>query len=370
MDSHRLPLMLLIVAAMLLALPLLACRPPEPQAPTITITDVPSCGGSGRLQGRVSLSPDTSGACDYGAYAVAVTIYVDGWWTKPNRDAPLTRISDDGAWRCFVVTGGRDAAATRFAAFLVPVDASVPILTGVADLPAELLEMAQAQVIIERPCDAGQLTFAGSIWDTKASVGPVGPGGNWFSDAKDAVWVDDQGQLHLTIRHVDGHWQCTEVINQEPLTYGQMVFRIQSAVDDLDPNVVLGLFTWHTDAPQEHYRELDVELSRWSVAGALNAQFVVQPWDVPGNRYRFRLREAGPTSHAIRWAEDEVSFQSWYGLGKPEEGQVIESWTYAGGDNPRAGGGHVRINFWLNEARPPIDGQDVEVIIAGFEQQP
>jgi hypothetical protein len=41
------------------------------------------------------------------------------------------------------------------------------------------------------------------------------------------------------------------------------VFTIDSRVDLLDRNIVLGLFTWDTYAPQYNYREIDFEFSRW-----------------------------------------------------------------------------------------------------------
>ncbi|MDQ4089270.1 MAG: hypothetical protein M3163_03045 [Actinomycetota bacterium] len=64
----------------------------------------------------------------------------------------------------------------------------------------------------------------------------------------------------------------------------------------LDPNVVLGLFSW-SDDPAYNYREIDIEVARWGdVAGDTNAQYVVQPWD--------RGRQPAPLRTARRRPDD------------------------------------------------------------------
>lgn len=51
--------------------------------------------------------------------------------------------------------------------------------------------------------------------------------------------------------------QAAEVILSESLGYGTYSFTVSSPIGDLDPNVVLGLFTW-SDDPAYHHREIDV----------------------------------------------------------------------------------------------------------------
>ena len=53
-------------------------------------------------------------------------------------------------------------------------------------------------------------------------------------------------------------------------------FEVQGPIGDLDPNVVLGLFTWSDDPAYDH-RELDIELARWGNPLAPNGQFRLQP---------------------------------------------------------------------------------------------
>ena len=78
----------------------------------------------------------------------------------------------------------------------------------------------------------------------------------------------------------------------------------------LDPNVVLGLFTWDDDA-KYHHREIDIELIRQSPMGPHHAQYVVQPANTPGHRHRFlHPRSAASSAHSFTWDPDFVSFAS------------------------------------------------------------
>src|SRR5438034_3134844 len=88
------------------------------------------------------------------------------------------------------------------------------------------------------------ISFSGYTWSVKTSVGPVGPGPNYFSDSTNNVSVDAQGRLHLRITHTGGNWYCAEIVCQRTLGYGNYVFHVDGTPATLDANVVLGLFTW------------------------------------------------------------------------------------------------------------------------------
>ena len=132
------------------------------------------------------------------------------------------------------------------------------------------------------------LQFSGYTWNVKTSAGKVGPGPNLFSDSTNNVWVDASGRLHLKITKDANRWNCAEVICTNSLGHGTYRFYLDSPVDNLDPNVVLGLFTW-SDDPAYADREIDVECSRWAnAADSDNAQFVVQP-EIAGSTLQPRL---------------------------------------------------------------------------------
>jgi uncharacterized protein (TIGR02145 family) len=106
--------------------------------------------------------------------------------------------------------------------------------------------------------------FAGLIWDIKSGYG--GPGPNYWSDSPQNVWLDDSGQLHLKIRQDENDsnkWYCSEIIAQQSYGYGEYRFYVSSNVNNLDSNIVVGLFTYETDVdnPINNNQELAASYS-------------------------------------------------------------------------------------------------------------
>jgi hypothetical protein len=196
----------------------------------------------------------------------------------------------------------------------------------------------------------------------KSSVAPVGPGPNYFSESPANVFVDGSGRLHLEITQADGRWQCAEVINTHSLGHGRYTFELGCRVDDLDPNVVLGLFTW-SDEPAHSHREIDIEFSRWGDAADLtNGQYVVQPYDRAGNLQRVSQAVVGSCTQSFDWQPDAVTFAA--------SSATPSTWTYSGPDVPPSGSEHVRINLWLYRGAPPTNGANVELIVKSFTFTP
>ena len=316
---------------------------------------VPPYGSYDDLRGHVTcVTPND--------YKVAVYIKVSGWWTKPYYASPLTTIQSDGTWTTDITTGGSDQWATDIAAFLIPNGYNPPIMSGGAILPQELYTNAVAYASATRRATR-TITFAGHTWEVKFTPILAGPGPNYFSDDPADVWVDGNGYLHLNIVNRGGTWYSTEVICADTLQYGAYTIALGSRVDLLDKNVVLGFFSWDTDAPQYNYREIDVEFSRWGEDAAQNAQYVIQPWDASGNRHRFDMNLTGTESiHRFDWRADRIQFDSWDGSSS------LQSWAYTNTAYiPPAGAGNARINLWLLNGWAPSDSQNVEVIIKSFQ---
>ena len=245
-------------------------------------------------------------------------------------------------------------------------------MSGGQTLPDELYTNSVANVMVERTPTFRTLQFSGYTWNVKASDALLGPGPNYFSDRTEDIWIDESGYLRLKIVAREGKWFSTEVFTTIPFGYGTYTFTLASPVDQLDPNVVLGLFTYDDTAPEQAYRELDIEFSRWGETAGLNAQFVVQPWTNAGNRHRFNLDlQTVDSTHVFAWRADQIQFTSYrvtssfLNLNEP-----IESWLYTGIDVPPAGIGKARINLWLLNGNPPANGQEVEVIIKSFKMSP
>ena len=219
-----------------------------------------------------------------------------------------------------------------------------------------------------------EINFSGYNWKVKASESSkVGPGVNYFSDSEENVWVDNDG-LHLKITNRDGKWYCAEVFTERTLGYGKYIFYVVARIDTLNENVVLGLFTYDYDY-SPYYREIDIEFARWGDPSGQNSQYVIQPWDVSGNRYQFNTSLNGTwTTHLFDWNPDSIFFQSLHDhIDMPttiNPNYVINSWTYSGNYIPESGNEKVRINLWLFNGVAPSDGKEIEVVIKEFHFLP
>lgn len=216
-----------------------------------------------------------------------------------------------------------------------------------------------------KPGYPDRVTWSGGSWQVKTSTAAVGPGPNVFAKAN--VGVDASGFLHLRIaRDASGRWTAAEVIGPTSHGYGTYTFTVATRLDQFDPNVVLGLFTWSDRAPYAH-REIDVEVADWgSTTDPTNAQFVVQPWDKPNHLHRFDVGDAVRTVHQFEWRAGRVAFTS----RRLDTGALIASYTYTGADVPKPGDERVRLNLWLFNGAAPTDGLPVEVVVESFAFTP
>lgn len=274
-------------------------------ANSVEFTAVPPYGSQSNLFGKVyGVTPAN--------YRVAVLIYIDsyGWFTKPTCGAPLTTIQADGTWTADITTGGVDSNASRIAAFLVPASFSQPCVTNQFCLPAAFYQQSVANAMVTR---AGSPTrffhWSGFDWTVKTSTSPVGPGPNYFSDSTNNVFIDSQNRLHLRITNDSGIWHCAEVVSQSTPGYGAYQFHLGTSVDALDPDVVLGLFTWSNESDFSD-REMDNECGRWvNPADYANSQFVLQPYFIPSHLVRYRMPTG--TTNAVpsfTWQTNTIAY--------------------------------------------------------------
>ncbi len=222
------------------------------------------------------------------------------------------------------------------------------------------------------------IDFSGHTWRVKGA-GPerrYGPGGFPFGSSPQSVWVDQQGRLHLRVMEIDGVWHSAEVCLTEPLGHGDYRFTTVGRVDDLDPNLVFGLFIWEYQASYDEAgerniaNEFDIEFGTWKDPSRAPAQFVCQPWHHQSSLHPYRFALTGDQSlstHAFRWLRNRVECRAWRGgpqrEGVPED--QLTAWTYTGANVP-AGAPRVHLNLWCIE-EPPARGVPQEVIIERFE---
>ncbi len=189
------------------------------------------------------------------------------------------------------------------------------------------------------------------------------PGPNYFSDDIANVEIDEQDRLHLRIDYHDGHWNCSEVIIDHSLGYGLYKFKLDSRVDNMDYNAILGGFIY-----EGLDQEFDIEFSQRLVADPYDAQYVAQPWYIPGNIETFHMSSNSQTSHSFEWRSNYIVFNSWNGHDNfPTMETLIHTWTYTGANIPVPGGEAMIFNLYLHSGDAPAGGIGDEVIITSFE---
>jgi hypothetical protein len=212
------------------------------------------------------------------------------------------------------------------------------------------------------------LRFAGYTWTIKDSGGSqFGPGPNLWSGDAQTVFVDSNGYLHLRVWQENGAWVCSEIYLNQTLGYGTYTFTLASDVANMDPNLVLGLFTYSYTSTDPHNRELDIEFSRWGVpASASNAAYSVQPSATAGNQLRWTEPTALQASqHRLVWVPQQASFSSALPGSSP-----YAAFSIAGSAVPASLDEGVHLNLWLYQGIPPANGQPMEVIVTAFAFTP
>ncbi|MFM1831961.1 MAG: hypothetical protein RLZZ461_277 [Planctomycetota bacterium] len=220
-----------------------------------------------------------------------------------------------------------------------------------------------------------RLDFAGRTWRVKNTF--QGPGPNQFSDAPANARVLSDGSLLLAIDQAGGGWRCAEVVVEDVLGYGKYRFTTRGRVDQLDPNIILGLFLWEYVSCYSSAvmwwnppSEFDIEFSRWGNPAAVPGQFVAQPFDWPGNMSRFDIPdvpEAIRISSEFDWTPNAMICRVWLGdAPEPTPSTLIHQWTYTGPHLPRPGDARIHLNLWLKDGSPPQNFQPASVIIEDF----
>ncbi len=212
------------------------------------------------------------------------------------------------------------------------------------------------------------------------------------------VHVDHDG-LHLKIANREyqheRRWSSSEVVLLEDVGYGDYLVTIEGIgidLSSLDPNLVIGAFTYQREAsPGEAntYRELDLlEVARWGAADGdppgTNAQFTVQPYDCHGdpacrNIHRFKLDAKGaPVTVAMSWAgaSRPARFRLDYGAysldSLPESPDIEWDTTedVAARFIPKDGCELFHLNFYKFLGADPSSSDPLEILVSNFEHKP
>lgn len=251
-----------------------------------------------------------------------------------------------------------------------------------------------------------RIDFAGRTWIVRNEPTPNDPGKNYFSNSKCNVWIDSQERLHLKITKRNNIWYCAEVYSIDNVGYGEYVFYVSTKLDEIDKNIVFGLFTYdNTTCSTDANSEIDIEFAKWGEFLDFNPlEYGVQPKNdgLGGGPYHERIHSnilplimtGDFSTHVFKWESNKVSFSSFHGHGNPTP-YSMDNWVFnstnpgrnvwCSDDNawselvviPKPSSNTVvDINLYLYDSNddgygdPPTNGKDYEVIIEGFEYIP
>ena len=209
------------------------------------------------------------------------------------------------------------------------------------------------------------LSWSGYTWEVRSSKEKEGPGPNYFSQKEENVWIDEEGNLHLRATLHLGWIDCAEVYLLTPLGYGKYHFILKTPLENLDTQLVLGLFLYESPSSDPYNREIDIEVSKWGIYSYQTAQFVLQPFNKTGHLYRFPYSDFGKrVEFTFDYQSSYIYFQA-----LREDNSLINSYNYTGTDIPTPGNATVHINLWLYEGKPfRLDGIR-EVILERFYKE-
>jgi hypothetical protein len=126
---------------------------------------------------------------------------------------------------------------------------------------------------------------------------------------------------------------------------------------------VFGLFTWDWAAADQNYSELDIEMSRWGDPAIKNVQYVVQPFYLPANVFRFSMPK-GAAMHSLEWQPGRISFTTT----RPSGSVVAHHEFKTAAPSPGLESVHMNLYAFHGGKVPPDKG--AEVVIEKFEYLP
>lgn len=211
-------------------------------------------------------------------------------------------------------------------------------------------------------------SFSNLLWHVRDGFGGPGPN-NWSSNN---AFVDANGFLHLKITRVNNKWYCPEIYTDKRLGFGKYYFYTIGVLNNLDQNIIFGLFHYTTpDIGPDGTNEIDIEFSRWGDPNFPPGGYTVWP-AVTGfkpSNLTFNFTQSGTyTTHGYTWHNDNILFQSGHGH-YPNYPLPIKSWRFAPANFTKLIPQHpmpMHINLWLLQGKPPVNGQELELVIKKF----
>jgi hypothetical protein len=159
---------------------------------------------------------------------------------------------------------------------------------------------------------------------------------------------------------VKEEWNSAEVRLSRSLGYGSYRFTVRD-VSHLEPSAVFSILASDDSGPLE----MDIEVSRWGEPISKNAQFVIQPYYVPANVFRFNS-PPGRVTYSFGWEPGRATFRTQRGANKSPA--IAEHVFTSGVPSPGKEAIHMNLYVFRNN-RSPLQ-RAAEVVIEKFEYLP
>jgi hypothetical protein len=188
--------------------------------------------------------------------------------------------------------------------------------------------------------------------------------------------MDDKGRLHLKISRKNDRWACAEVSTTRRFGFGTYQFQVVGRVDQLDRNVVLGLFNYPPrSVGPDGTNEIDIEFARWGLPDAPIGNYTIWPAEQgvkqTSKTFSFTLTD-DDTTQRFTWKKESILLQSLRGH-RDDSDEEFGRWLFHPADYQRRIPQQpmpVLINLWLFRGKAPTDGREVEIILMGFKFTP
>jgi hypothetical protein len=347
------------VAFFCLGLLLAGCQShKQPAGPSIEFTKIPPAAQGGRE--RVdTISGQVRGARP--GQRIVVFARSGPWWVQPWPDKPFVAIHEDSTWSTPTHLG------YEYAALLVDPSYQPPPTLDIAPSPGgSIVAVRITKGIGTLATVYKTLHFSGYDWLVRTISSDRGGMNNLYDG--DNTWVDTSGHLHMRIVKKGDKWSCTEMKLTHSLGYGTYVTVVRDT-SNLEPAAVLSMNTFDDWGGEQHYREWDVEVSRWGDATNKNdVQYAIQPFYVPGNVWRFR-EPAGTLTHSVRWESGRATFKTVRGSSMQDSAPIVSEHVFTSGI-PTPGQETFQLIFYVVPSDKSPLQKGTEVVVEKFEYLP
>jgi hypothetical protein len=168
--------------------------------------------------------------------------------------------------------------------------------------------------------------------------------------------------MHVRISKTETDWSCSEASLTRNLGYGTYEFVVRG-LDALEPAAVFAMFTYDYASGTQHNREMDIEVSHFGNAnGQKNAQYLLQPYYVAPNVYRFNVPR-GTLTFSLRWEPDRATFRTLRGS------SLVSEHVFTAGV-PTPGIESIRVVLYVFRAAAVKLQHPMEVVIERFTYFP